>query len=158
MHCSTVAVQSVSRARGVFVYYMYMYIRAEVYYTCELTRCKSTVGSLLCLPKPKMSQKYILPVLRGSIAASVQLKERVRPSAPLLAGYAPYVTLHNTSSYTVLLHIAVLDELTVCFCPQDGWTALHWAAKEGKVDVVRLLTDAMAHVNMRTEVHRLCNV
>ena len=67
-------------------------------------------------------------------------------------------TLYNTSSYTVLLYIAVLGELTVCFCPQDGWTALHLAAQEGKVDVVRLLTEAKAHINIRTEVHTLCHV
>ena len=67
-------------------------------------------------------------------------------------------TLHNTSSYTALLYIAVLGELTVCFCPQDGWTALHLAAQEGKVDVVRLLTEAKAHINIQTEVHTLCHV
>ena len=39
------------------------------------------------------------------------------------------------------------------FFPQDGWTALHMAAQEGKVDVVRLLTEAKAHVNIQTEVH-----
>ena len=33
--------------------------------------------------------------------------------------------------------IAVLGELTVCLCSQDGWTALHMAAQEGRVDVVR---------------------
>ena len=67
-------------------------------------------------------------------------------------------TLHNTSSYTVLLYIAVLGELTVCFCPQDSFTALHCAAQEGKVDVVRLLTEAKAHINIQTEVHTLCHV
>ena len=67
-------------------------------------------------------------------------------------------TLHNTSSYTVLLYIAVLGELTVCFCSQDGWTALHHAAQEGKVDVVRLQTEAKAHINIQTEVHTLCHV
>ena len=40
-------------------------------------------------------------------------------------------------------------------CPQDGWTALHLAAQEGKVDVVRLLIDAEAQVNIQTEVHTL---
>ena len=58
-------------------------------------------------------------------------------------------TLHNTSPYTV--H-AVLDDVIVCVCPQDGWTALHLAAHEGKVDVVRLLTESNAEVNMQTEV------
>ena len=67
-------------------------------------------------------------------------------------------TLYNTSSYTVLLYIAVLGELTVCFSPQDGWTALHMAAQEGKVDVVRLLTETKAHINIQTEVHTLCHV
>ena len=37
---------------------------------------------------------------------------------------------------------------------QDGWTALHLAAQEGKVDVVRLLlTEAQALVNIQTKVH-----
>ena len=37
---------------------------------------------------------------------------------------------------------------------QDGWTALHMAAQEGKVDVVRLLvTEAQALVNIQTKVH-----
>ena len=48
----------------------------------------------------------------------------------------------------------------LCFCPQDGWTALHMAAQEGKVDIVRLLTDTKAHVDIQTEVHILyvCHV
>ena len=37
-------------------------------------------------------------------------------------------------------------------CPQDGWTALHAAAEKGKVDVVRLLTEAQALVNIQSEV------
>ena len=37
---------------------------------------------------------------------------------------------------------------------QDGWTALHLAAQEGKVDVVRLLlTEAQALVNIQTKVY-----
>ena len=48
--------------------------------------------------------------------------------------------------------IAVLGELTVCLCSQDGWTALHMAAHEGRVDVVRLLTEAQAQVNTKDEV------
>ena len=45
----------------------------------------------------------------------------------------------------------------IIFCdltlfPQDGWTALHLAAQEGNVDVVKLLTEAKAHVNIQTEV------
>ena len=54
------------------------------------------------------------------------------------------------SSHTVSLYAAVLDEVNVCLCPQDGWTALHLAAQEGKVDVVRLLTEAQAQVNIQT--------
>ena len=67
-------------------------------------------------------------------------------------------TLYNTSSYTVLLYIAVLDELTMCLYTQDGWTALHWAAHEGKVDVVRLLTEAQAQINIQTEVYTLYTI
>ena len=49
-------------------------------------------------------------------------------------------------------------EVTLYLCPQDGWTALHLAAQEGKVDVVRLLTESRALVNIQTEVHlyKLC--
>ena len=71
---------------------------------------------------------------------------------------SPENTLHNTSSHTVSLYTAVLGEMTVCLCPQDGWTALHMAAQEGKVDVVRLLAEAQAQVNIQTEVHTLCHV
>ena len=36
---------------------------------------------------------------------------------------------------------------------QDGWTALHMAAQEGKVDVVRLLlTEAQTLVNIQNRV------
>ena len=47
------------------------------------------------------------------------------------------------------------------FCSQRGFTALHLAAQEGRVDVVRLLTKAAkAHVNVLTEVYILtvCHV
>ena len=55
-----------------------------------------------------------------------------------------------TPSYPVLLY---LHMNYLCFCPQRGCTALHMAAQEGKVDVVRLLTEAKADVNIQTEVH-----
>ena len=42
---------------------------------------------------------------------------------------------------------------TAYFSSQNGFTALHLAAQEGKVDVVRLLTEAQAQVNIQTEVH-----
>ena len=54
----------------------------------------------------------------------------------------------------MLLEIKYIATLT-CLCPQDGWTALHLAAQEGKVDVVRLLIDTEAQVNIQTEVHTL---
>ena len=41
----------------------------------------------------------------------------------------------------------------MCLYPQDGGTALHMAAQRGNVDVVRLLTEAQAEVNIQTEVH-----
>ena len=50
----------------------------------------------------------------------------------------------------------------MCYCPQNESTALHLAAQEGKVDVVRLLTEAQALVNTRNKVctsttlHTLC--
>ena len=44
----------------------------------------------------------------------------------------------------------------MCLCPQHGQTALHLAAGQGKVDVVRLLTEAQARINIQTEVHPLC--
>ena len=40
----------------------------------------------------------------------------------------------------------------MCLCSQDGRTALHWAAQEGRVDVVRLLTEAQAQVNIQDKV------
>ena len=40
-------------------------------------------------------------------------------------------------------------------CLQDGTTALHMAAEQGRVDVVRLLIDAEAQVNIQAKVHTL---
>ena len=66
--------------------------------------------------------------------------------------------LDNTSSYkvyTIIVAQIVPSEptLTACFCSQRGWTALHLAAQEGKIDVVRLLTEAKAKVNIQTKVY-----
>ena len=61
-------------------------------------------------------------------------------------------TAQHMTTHTVWLYTAVLGEVTVCYCPQDGWTALHLAAQEGKVDAVRLLTEAQALVNIQTQV------
>ena len=66
-----------------------------------------------------------------------------------------YLVMSTKSSHTISLYTAVLDEVTMCLCPQDGVTALHLAAQEGKVDVVRLLTEAQAQVDIQTEVHPL---
>ena len=51
------------------------------------------------------------------------------------------------------LHYNVGELSVYISVPQSGWTALHLAAQEGKVDVVRLLTEAKAHVNIQTEVY-----
>ena len=65
-------------------------------------------------------------------------------------------THHHTQCHCIQLYI--LGKVTVCLCPQGGQTALHMAALEGNVDVVRLLTEAQAQVNIQTEVHTLCHV
>ena len=51
--------------------------------------------------------------------------------------------------------MVMLSKLTVCFSLQYGWTALHMAAREGKVDVVRLLTESEAQVNIQAEVYMI---
>ena len=43
----------------------------------------------------------------------------------------------------------------VVFYTQNGFTPLQLAVHEGNVDVVRLLTEAKAHVNMKTEVYTI---
>ena len=37
---------------------------------------------------------------------------------------------------------------------QNNWTALHLAAQKGIVDVVKLLTEAKAQVNIQTKVQQ----
>ena len=54
------------------------------------------------------------------------------------------VTHHKICIYIVTLTV---------LCPQDGWTALHLAALQGNVDVVRLLIDAEAQVNIQDKVY-----
>ena len=54
-----------------------------------------------------------------------------------------------------MVSIVSLGDLTPYFSSQNGFTALHLAAQEGKVDVVRLLTEAQAQINIQTEVHKL---
>ena len=54
-----------------------------------------------------------------------------------------------------LLYGAVATRWPHCvFCPQGGWTALHTAVRVGRrVDVVRLLIEAKAHVDLQATVH-----
>ena len=40
----------------------------------------------------------------------------------------------------------------MCFCPQTGATAIHLAAQKGRVEVVRLLIEAKALVNIQEKV------
>ena len=54
---------------------------------------------------------------------------------------------------TLHLDTLMTGDSKVVFCTQNGFTALHKAAQEGNVDVVRLLMEAKAHVNIQTEVH-----
>ena len=79
---------------------------------------------------------------------------RRRYATPTTRKHAPKLVHVNRCLYTLL------GELTTCFCSQRGWTALSVAAQEGKVDVVRLLTEAKAHVNIQIEVHTctLCHI
>ena len=37
-------------------------------------------------------------------------------------------------------------------CLQDSWTALHIAAKGGRVDIALLLTEAQAEINKQSQV------
>ena len=61
----------------------------------------------------------------------------------------------TTGAHNNAMHSAS-SELGDCVfvSTQDGWTALHLAAQEGKVDVARLLlTEAQALVNIQIKVH-----
>ena len=40
-------------------------------------------------------------------------------------------------------------------CSQGGWTALHLAAQGGNLDVIRLLIEAQASLNIQTKVSEL---
>ena len=72
------------------------------------------------------------------------------------------VQILNTILYTRLealttrIHITIIIWLhwvsSLNFCTQDGKTAIHLAAQEGKVDVVRLLNEAGAQLNIETKV------
>ena len=90
--------------------------------------------------------------------ARVNTQEEVHVTSTIRKCTAPLgITLIATScSCTTCIYTIHVGEL--CFCSQRGWTALHLAAQEGKVDVVKLLTDAKAYVNMQNKVHTLCHV
>ena len=60
---------------------------------------------------------------------------------------------HQKTYCTIITPSVIVPAHELCFCPQVGWTALHLAAQEGNVDVVTLLTEARAHVNIQTKVH-----
>ena len=60
----------------------------------------------------------------------------------LLCIYLVYMYIHSK------LHVHV----TVFYIQLHGRTALHLAAEEGRVDVVRLLIEAKAQVNIQTKV------
>ena len=61
-----------------------------------------------------------------------------------------YVVTHNNT------HVYFICE--VCHCisiilyTQDGWTPLMTASYEGHVDIVRILIEAKAQINMQEEV------
>ena len=75
----------------------------------------------------------------------------------LVCWHIIYVTTtsiqHRKQCYILRLTLYYnVGELTLCFCPQDGTTALFLAAQEGKGEVVRLLIKAKALVNIRKKV------
>ena len=55
------------------------------------------------------------------------------------------------TTYSETNQVCVNCKLT--FYPQNGVTALHIAAEEGNVDVVRLLIEAEVHVNKKSKVN-----
>ena len=91
-------------------------------------------------------------IVRMLIEAKAQVNTQNEVYMLLLPPHT--VQPYHTQCYCIIyLYMSYL-----CFCPQDGWTALHMAAQEGKHDVVRLLTEAKAHVNLQTKVHTLRHV
>ena len=80
--------------------------------------------------------------------AQINIQDEVWLTAP--------TTRKHTPQHIIIIHNAtILGELTVCLCPQNGFTALHMAAQEGKVDVVRLLIEAKAHINIQVKVRHV---
>ena len=62
-----------------------------------------------------------------------------------ICGYA-----NNMCGVCVCLCVCVCT--CMCVCSQNGWTALHLVAIEGRVDVVKLLTQARAQLDIQSEV------
>ena len=125
----------------------------------------NTALNMTLILLPKSTQGDLTPLMAASFEGHVDIvKILIEAKAQINTQEEVYMLLlpplHNTSSYTVSLyiHVAVLGELTVCLCPQHGQTALYLAAEAGKLDVVRLLTEAQAQVNIQDEVHPLCHV
>ena len=81
----------------------------------------------------------------------IEAEAQVGTQAKVIFSVLIYDSLFRMRS-AAIKHI--MYTLTV-LCPQDGCTALHLAAQEGKVDVVRLLIDDEAQVNIQTKVCRL---
>ena len=75
----------------------------------------------------------------------IEAKAQVNTQAKVCCSYH---SQHNIFSYKMKMQLT--------FCSQHGWTALHAAAENGKVDVVRLLIEAKAHVDIKTKVHIHC--
>ena len=113
------------------------------------------------------------PLMTASFEGNVDIVKTLINAKALLNSQEKVATLYfscATSTHTHCAapnHVCLLTtKLATCpwFCPQDDQTALHLAAQEGKVDVVRLLTESQAQVNIRTEVtiymyvHVLCHV
>ena len=48
--------------------------------------------------------------------------------------------------------VVLLQSSSLCCSSQDGWTALMIAAREGHVNVVRVLLDAGADANAKNNV------
>lgn len=65
--------------------------------------------------------------------------------------------LRSTHRQRYVATIPYSEKIFLTGFPQAGWNALHLAAQEGKIDVVRLLTEAEAHVNIHTEVTYICS-
>ena len=70
----------------------------------------------------------------------IEAKAQVNTIDEVCYYYIPHPHLHTKCKYKL------------CYCPQTGWTALHLAAQEDKVDVVSLLTEAEAQVDIQTVV------